>query len=96
MQFIIPNNYNFKNKLFGFISYSTAILIITWCFFCFCLVNLIFNNINLKIVFFSFFTVPFFVFAIINNKNENILIVFIYIFKFIFKPKLYLYNKELS
>ena len=96
MQFIFPSNYNFKNKLFGIINYSTAIINVVWYVFCFCLVNLIFDNINFKIIFFSIFSIPFFVFSIINDKNENILIVIIYVFKFLFKPKLYLYKKDLS
>ena len=96
MQFIFPSNYNFKHKLFGIIDYSTAIINVIWYLFVFCLVNLIFSNINLKIIFFSVFSIPFFIFSIINNRNGNILIVFIYVFKFLFKPKLYFYKEELS
>ena len=96
MQFIFPSNYNFKNKLFGIINYSTIIINIIWYSFVFCLINLIFNNINLKIIFFSIFSVPFFIFSIVNNRNENIIIVFTYLFKYLFKPKLYFYKKELS
>ena len=30
MKFIIPQNYIFKNKLFGFMDYSTAIFNVIW------------------------------------------------------------------
>ena len=30
MNFIFPQNYNFDNKLFGFISYSSLILNLIW------------------------------------------------------------------
>ena len=30
MKFIFPQNYDFKNKLFGFIDYSTVIFNLIW------------------------------------------------------------------
>ena len=30
MKFIFPKNYNFKNKLFGFIDYSTIFINLIW------------------------------------------------------------------
>ena len=30
MKFIFPQNYNFKNKLFGFLDYSTIFLNLIW------------------------------------------------------------------
>ena len=60
------------------------------------------NNIKTKmgafgfIMFLLLFSVPFFIFSIVNNRNENIIIVFTYLFKYLFKPKLYFYKKELS
>lgn len=93
MHFVFPSNYNFKNKLFGFIDYSTAIANIVWYIFSFCFVNLLFNNINFKILLFSILCVPFLIFSIVNNRNENILIVIAYICKFFISPKLYFYRK---
>ena len=37
MKFIIPQNYNFSSKLFGFIDYSTAFVNVVWYIFVFCL-----------------------------------------------------------
>ena len=49
MKFIFPQNYNFKNKLFGFLDYSTIFLNLIWFLFIFLFINLFFNNINIKI-----------------------------------------------
>ena len=44
MKFIIPQNYNFKNKILGIIDYSTAILNIIWYFIIFIILNIRHNN----------------------------------------------------
>ena len=93
MNFVFPSNYNFKNKLFGLIDYTTAIINVVWYIFSFCLVNLIFSDLNFRILVFSTLTIPFLIFSIINNRNENLLIVLTYIFKFLCSPKLYFYRK---
>ena len=93
MNFIFPSNYAFKNKIFGFIDYTSAIINLLWYIFVFSLVNLIFSNINIKITLFFTFCLPFFIFTILNNKNENILLILNYIIKFIFNKKIYFYRK---
>ena len=42
MKFIFPQNYNFKNKLFGIIDYSSLIFNIIWDLIIFLLINLLF------------------------------------------------------
>lgn len=93
MKFIFPQNYNFKNKLFGFIDYSTAFLNIIWCAFVFCLINIIFSNLNIKIFLFIILCVPLIMFSVFGFNHENILYVFLYVFKYIRNPKIYLYIK---
>lgn len=93
MNFIFPSNYAFKNKIFGFIDYTSAIINLLWYIFVFSLVNLIFSNINIKITLFITFCFPFLIFTILNNKNENILLILNYIIKFIFNKKIYFYRK---
>lgn len=93
MKFIFPQNYNFKNKLFGVIEYSSLILNIIWDLFIFLLINLFFNNNNIKIFIFIIFCLPVFLFSIIGFNNENILNIFIYLFKYIKNNKLYFYSK---
>lgn len=93
MNFIFPSNYNFKNKLFGVIDYTSAIINIIWYIFIFCLVNLLIIDFNLKIIIFISLCLPFFIFTIINNRNENILYVLLYMIKFFCNRKLYFYRK---
>lgn len=93
MNFIFPSNYAFKNKLFGIIDYSSLFINFIWCFFVFSLVNLLFHSINIKIIVFILFSLPLFIFTIINNSNENLLHVLLYIIKFICSKKLYFYRK---
>lgn len=93
MKFVFPRNYNFNTKLFGVIDYFTIIINIIFDFFIFSLSNLIFNNINIKIFICISLCFPIWLLSIVGLNNENIFLVLIYIFKYLKKPKLYLYNK---
>lgn len=93
MKFIIPQNYNFKNKIFGLIDYSTAIFNIIWYSLIFFIINLLFKDWNIKIFLLICFCLPITLFSILGFNGEPILYVLKYILKFIFKPKLYLYKK---
>ncbi len=93
MNFIFPSNYNFKNKLFGIIDYTSVIINIIWYIFVYCLINLIFTDFNLKVIIFISLCLPFLIFTIINNRNENVLFVLLYIVKFFCNRKIYFYRK---
>ena len=93
MKFIFPQNYNFKNKLFGIIDYSSLIFNIIWNLIIFLLVNLLFKNNNIKIFIFIIFSLHIFLFTIFGFNHENILNVFIYLIKYIKRPKIYFYSK---
>lgn len=94
MKFIFPQNYNFKNKILGIIDYTTLIFNIIWIALTVFLLNIIFNNLNIKIFFTIIFCFPIIILSLIGFNGENILYVFSYMFKYIFKQKLYLYNKH--
>ena len=94
MKFIFPQNYHFKNKIFGVIDYTTAIVNVVWGALVFLFVNIFFNSLNIKIVLFITFCFPLVLFSFSGFHGENILIVLFYIFKFIFKQKLYFYGKD--
>lgn len=94
MKFIFPQNYAFKNKLFGFIDYSTLILNIVWDFFIFCLLDILITNITFKLSLLIVFCFPLLLFSIIGFNHENFLNVLVYLFKFIKKPKIYFYSKN--
>lgn len=93
MKFIFPQNYNFNNKLFGVIDYSTAIFNIVWISFVILFLNLLFNSITIKIFIGIPLCFPLILLSFIGFNGENIVYVFSYIVKFIFKQKLFLYNK---
>lgn len=93
MKFIIPQNYNFKNKIFGIIDYSTAFFNIIWYSIVFIVLHFLFANWNIKIFLFISFCFPLTIFSIVGFNGEPILYVFKYILKYFFRPKLYLYKK---
>lgn len=92
MKFIFPQNYNFKPKLFGVIEYSTIFLNLFWDIFVFIFIQL-FPNLNIKIFLFFILCFPLFLFSITGFNGESIIYVFYYIFKFLLKEKLLLYEK---
>ena len=93
MKFIFPQNYNFKPKLFGFIDYSIAILNIFYWIFLYCLLNIIFTNLTLKISLFIIFALPVFILSVVGIHKENVISVVSYIIKFVANRKIYFYGK---
>lgn len=93
MKFIFPQNYTFKNKLLGIIDYTTAFVNVIWYVLIFIIINLLSNNINLKIFLFIVFCFPVLLLSISGFHGENIVYVFSYMFKYIFKQKLFFYCK---
>lgn len=93
MKFIIPQNYNFKNKLFGFIEYSTIILNLVWYGIIFGILQLLFKNWNIKIFLLISLCFPITLFSLIGFNGESITYVLKYLTKYIMRPKLYLYKK---
>lgn len=94
MKFIFPQNYDFKNKLFGMIDYSTTFINLLWDVFVFILVNLIFNDLTIKIFIIVIFCFPLLLFSLTGFNGENILYVLSYLMRFFFRPKLFLYKKS--
>ena len=93
MKFIFPQNYDFKNKLFGIIDYSTAFFNISWYVIVFSLLHLFINSWNIKTFLFISFCFPLTIFSIVGFNGEPIVYVFKYIIKYIIRPKLYLFKK---
>ena len=69
MKFVFPQNYNFNNKLFGFIDYSTLILNILWGLLIFLFIYFIIPNITLQIIFFIILFFPFCLLSIIGFNH---------------------------
>ena len=93
MKFIFPKNYNFKNKFFRFIDYSTIFINLIWDGLIFLIINLLFNNIQFKIFLFIIFCFPFLLISFTGFNGENFVYVFRYIISFLLKQKLFLYKK---
>ena len=93
MKFIFPQNYNFNNKIFGVIDYSTGIFNIIWIATIIFFLNLIFSSLTIKIFSTIILCLPILLLSFVGFNGENILDVFSYMFKFIIKQKLFLYNK---
>lgn len=94
MKFIIPQNYSISSKLFGFMDYSSGIVLILWSIFIFCLINFLFNSLYLKIFIFIIFCFPIYIFCFIGFNHENIVYIVSYLIKFLFSQKIYLFEKD--
>ncbi len=94
MKFIFPQNYNLNTKILGIIEYSTAILDLIWSIFILILINIIFNDLSIKIFLFIVLVFPVVIFSVVGINGENILYFFSYMIKYIFKQKVLLYEKE--
>ncbi len=91
--FIIPQNYTFKNKLFGFIPYSSLIINLIIFIVIYFIVNLFVLNINLKIFILISFCFPILLFSIFGINNEPLIYVLFYLLKYLLSSKLYLFKK---
>lgn len=93
MKFIFPQNYDFKNKILGVIDYSTAFVNLLWYAVVFILVSLLFNDWSLKIFVFVSLCFPLLLFSFAGFNGENVVYVFSYLFRFLSRPKLFLYRR---
>lgn len=93
MNFIFPENYNFKNKLFGLFDYSTVIINIIWAFLMFQISKILPFNLNIKISVFIIFYFPLLLFSIFGFNNENIFYFLSYMIKFVKNRKVYFFSK---
>ena len=93
MKFIIPQNYQFKNKIFGVLDYSNLFFNIIWYIILYFFFNSIFSNWNIKIFFIISFGFPITLFSFFGLNNESIFYVLKYLFKYLISSKLYLFKK---
>lgn len=93
MKFIFPKNYKYRLKIFGFIDYITGVIDLIIGIIMYLLLNLIVNNIEIRIYIFISLYFPIILFSVLGIGNENIINVVRYMFKYIIKQKVYLYGK---
>ena len=94
MKFIIPQNYIFKNKLFGFMDYSTAIFNIIWALLVFVIIRFLPISLNIKIGAFITLYFPLLIFSFFGFNNETFLYVLFYLTKYILNNSVYFYGKD--
>ena len=94
MHFIFPENYNFKNKLFGIFDYTTVIINLVWGFLLFKFSKALPFNINIKISIFITFYFPLLLFSLFGFNHENIFYFISYMWKFIKNRKVYFFSKD--
>lgn len=94
MKFIFPQNYNFKNKLFGVFDYSTVIINIIWASIMFLVSKNLPFDLNIKISIFIIFYFPLLLFSIFGFNNENIFYFLSYMFKFVKNRTVYFFSKD--
>lgn len=93
MKFIIPQNFDFKNKVFGILDSSTIFFNIFWYGFIFLIFNFLFSSWNLKIFFIISFGFPVTLFSLLGLNGESITYICKYLIKYTLRPKLYLFKK---
>ena len=94
MKFIFPQNYNLNTKLLGIIDYSVAIADLLWGIFVFFLINSLFKVLSIKIFLCIILIFPIVILSIVGVDGENFLYFLSYVLKYIFKQKIYLYEKN--
>ena len=92
MNFIIPQNYNFKPKLLGILDYPTAILNVAIIVILIIVLNLCHFVLVVKCILFIIVYLPIFLISVFGFYNENFLLVFLYVFKYLISPKVYIYK----
>lgn len=94
MNFTIPKNYKFKNKIFGIIDYTTAIINTIWNVIIYFILRNISVTISIKIFIFSTLSFPVLLLTIINFNNESPIYTIKYILQYLSKQKVYLFKKN--
>ena len=95
MKFIFPQNYNFKNNLFGIIDYTTIFVNVVWSALVFLIVFLIIQDWSFRIFLVITFSFPLLLFSIVGFQGENIVYVLSYLLNFIVCQKLFFFKKNI-
>ncbi len=94
MHFVFPQNYNFHSKLFGVFNYTSLVFDAFLAIFLFAFSNLLFEELEIKILFFIGLYLPIFLLSFIGVHNESIFSVFLVLYQFIKNRHIYFYSKS--
>lgn len=91
MNFIFPQNYDYKYKVFGMFDASTVFVNLFWALLVYFFIKLFSFTLLIKIYMFIILYFPVFLISIIGFNGENVIYVCVYIYKFNKNRKIYLY-----
>ncbi len=91
MKYLIPENYDYKNKLFGILDYKSAIFIVIFIFIVWNVLGLFIKNIITLISLMIILCLPIILLIFYNSSNENFINLVYYFVKYLIKPKIYFY-----
>ena len=94
MKFVFPQNYDLNTKLFGILDYSAAIVDAVWGLIVFGLIKIFIRRLTYKVFAFIILVFPVVIFSVVGVEGENLLYFLAYVLKYVFKQKLYLYEKK--
>lgn len=93
LKFVIPQNYNLKNKFLGFLNYSTIVVNLVWIFLIFNVLKLFSLPFHIQISLTIILCLPLILFSIIGVNNESIFQIILYLLKYFLKTKIYIFYK---
>lgn len=93
MKFVIPQNYNLKNKFLGFLNYSTIAVNLIWIFLVFNILKLFSLSLHIQISVTIILGLPLVLFSILGVNNESIFQIILYLLKYFLKTKIYIFYK---
>lgn len=91
--YIFPENYNKKEKFLGIIDYKLLVVIVVIGFITFYTLKYIEINMKLKVCLFIVLAGFPSIIILIGVNGENMVDFIKYIFKFLIKPRVYVYRK---
>ena len=91
MNFIFPQNYDYKYKFLGLFDTATVVSNVFLALFVYFLIKIFSFPLIIKIYIFIITYFPFFLISFIGFNGENIIYVCLYIYKFHKNRKIYLY-----
>ena len=92
MNFIVPQNFNFKNKFLGLIDYPTLIFDFIYLSVLNTILNIFIPYLLVKLNFIIILFLPIFLMSLFSFNNESFIYVLFYIVKYYFSPRLYILN----
>ena len=95
MNFIFPKNYNFSFKFLGIFNYFSILINIIWGVFLYFILSFFLHSFIVKFYIFIILFLPVCLFSLLNKSNENFLLIMVIVFKYLYRPKVYFYDKRL-